>query len=181
MNLSNRIISIGLVMVALFAGCSDSEVPPGSDSGVSDAGVDSGDDSSVVDLGAADLGESDSGSEDLGIVDLDASVDASLDADVVPDAGDDAAGDAAADVDAGPATCGGFGGIACAEGSFCDFAIDDICGFADASGTCAPIPESCDDVDSPVCGCNGEDYINRCRAAMAGTSVLHAGVCTGGV
>ena len=77
-------------------------------------------------------------------------------------------------------SCGGFGGASCAEGEYCAYAAEDICGFADAPGTCAPKPEACDMMYDPVCGCDGQTYGNDCSAAMAGVSVQYAGECGGG-
>lgn len=74
-------------------------------------------------------------------------------------------------------TCGGLLGDDCAADEFCDFPADAICGFADATGTCSPIPEACDLVYAPVCGCDGETYGNACEANMAGVSVESAGEC----
>ena len=42
-----------------------------------------------------------------------------------------------------PVACGGWLGDTCGAGEFCLFAEAAICGWADASGTCAPIPEMC--------------------------------------
>jgi len=74
-------------------------------------------------------------------------------------------------------TCGGLLGDGCATGEFCDYAPDALCGRADATGTCMPIPEACDLNYDPVCGCDGETYGNACAANMAGVSVETAGEC----
>ncbi|HWO13157.1 MAG TPA: Kazal-type serine protease inhibitor domain-containing protein, partial [Polyangiaceae bacterium] len=73
--------------------------------------------------------------------------------------------------------CGGQLGLTCADGEFCNFAPDAICGAADATGTCEPLPESCDDYLDPVCGCDGETYGNACYANLAGIAVAAAGEC----
>lgn len=76
--------------------------------------------------------------------------------------------------------CGGMplGPIpVCAKGLFCNYRSEDICGFADAAGTCAEKPGACLDHHAPVCGCDGQSYGNACMAAMSGVSVKHGGRC----
>ncbi|MBK8169651.1 MAG: hypothetical protein IPK60_04830 [Sandaracinaceae bacterium] len=133
------------------------------DGGLADAGYDA---RPALDEGVP----LDSGATDLGSV-----VDSGLDAEVIFDGG--SAPDFGPPPDAGSRFCGGFAGLRCPEGEFCMYSRDAICGFADGSGECAPMPIDCDDVDSPVCGCNGVTYVNECRAAMAGTSVQYTGIC----
>lgn len=74
--------------------------------------------------------------------------------------------------------CGGLRGAQCADGSFCNFPLDAICGAADATGVCAVSPDFCPEIFSPVCGCDGQTYPNGCFANSAGTSVASAGACT---
>ena len=80
----------------------------------------------------------------------------------------------------GAQVCGGITGAACEAGEFCDFPADASCGFADATGTCAPVPQACDLILSPVCGCDGRTYSNACEANQAGVSVASDGECGGG-
>ena len=74
---------------------------------------------------------------------------------------------------------GGFGGDAngCGPNEFCNYTLEAMCGAADASGTCAPVPEVCPDNVDPVCGCDNQTYSNACMANAAGTSVLSQGAC----
>jgi hypothetical protein len=77
-------------------------------------------------------------------------------------------------------SCGGFTigpAPVCANGLYCNYAIGDSCGWADAPGTCAERPEACTDQYAPVCGCDGQTYGNACTAAMNGVAVLHEGGC----
>ena len=77
------------------------------------------------------------------------------------------------------ATCGGLTGQPCARGQYCNFPPDAMCGRADATGTCANIPQACTLEYSPVCGCDGMEYGNACAAAAAGVSVETRGECGG--
>lgn len=79
-----------------------------------------------------------------------------------------------------PTSCGGLTPNpvpGCPSGSFCNYAPGDLCGAADAPGTCTVIPEVCTDQYQPVCGCNGQTYGNSCEAAAASVGVLHEGAC----
>ena len=61
----------------------------------------------------------------------------------------------------------------CATGEYCFF---EDCALE--SGVCEVSPEACPEMWSPVCGCDGETYSNKCFAAIAGTSVDYEGECT---
>lgn len=77
-------------------------------------------------------------------------------------------------------SCGGFTmgpSPVCAAGLYCSYRPSDICGWADAPGTCAAKPEACDAKAEPVCGCDGETYESGCVAAFHGMAVNHPGKC----
>ncbi|MSP91978.1 MAG: hypothetical protein EXR79_09305 [Myxococcales bacterium] len=65
----------------------------------------------------------------------------------------------------------------CATGLFCNYKPGDLCGAADASGTCAQKAQICLMVYLPVCGCNGKTYSNACSASGAGVGVYNSGPC----
>lgn len=73
--------------------------------------------------------------------------------------------------------CGSWSGATCAEGEFCSWRAEDICGAADAPGVCAKKPEACTALYKPVCGCDGNTYSNACMAASSGVSVSSDGAC----
>jgi hypothetical protein len=75
------------------------------------------------------------------------------------------------------AVCGGLRGSQCPTGQFCNFTLDAICGFADATGTCAAVPEVCATIDDPVCGCDSKTYSNACEANRHGVAMQKAGAC----
>jgi hypothetical protein len=74
------------------------------------------------------------------------------------------------------ATCGGFFGIQCDSGAFCNFPTG-TCGRFDMLGTCAAMPRICNRIFRPVCGCNGKTYSNDCVRMSAGVSKAHDGKC----
>ena len=75
------------------------------------------------------------------------------------------------------ANCGGIAGLTCADGEYCAYELDQMCGAADQLGTCETIPDVCAAVIDPVCGCDGNTYQNACQAATSGVSVAAEGPC----
>jgi hypothetical protein len=73
--------------------------------------------------------------------------------------------------------CGGMAGFGCAGGLYCSYPLEALCGAADQTGTCEPIPEVCAEIYQPVCGCNDKTYSNVCDAARDGVSIGKQGEC----
>ena len=80
-------------------------------------------------------------------------------------------------------TCGGFAGLECASGEYCNYETE-VGGqgcdgtIADAAGVCQSTPAVCTDDYTPVCSCQRQTYSNACAAHAAGESILHKGACT---
>ncbi len=61
----------------------------------------------------------------------------------------------------------------CEISEYCEFDAG-TCG---GSGSCEPRPMGCTNQLSPLCGCNGQTYLNGCLAAMGRQSVASDGPC----
>jgi hypothetical protein len=72
--------------------------------------------------------------------------------------------------------CGGFIGIACNKGLWCQRPAGQ-CWSADTFGTCSSVPRFCNLIFKPVCGCNGKTYGNDCQRQAAQVQLAHAGKC----
>jgi len=76
--------------------------------------------------------------------------------------------------------CGGKTGAPCPPGAFCKYSPAGSCGLADQTGVCVPKPLDCDhgcNLETPVCGCDGQMYCSVCVANLAGVDVGSAEGC----
>jgi Kazal-type serine protease inhibitor domain len=73
-------------------------------------------------------------------------------------------------------TCGGFVGLPCGAGEFCQHKAGQ-CGWFDQTGMCAKIPQFCSHIYLPVCGCDGRTFSNDCEREKAMVSLAHKGKC----
>ncbi len=72
--------------------------------------------------------------------------------------------------------CGGFIGIPCPKGTYCQYPAD-MCNGADMMGECVEVTEVCEKIYDPVCACNGKTYGNPCELAKAMQQIDHYGEC----
>ena len=72
--------------------------------------------------------------------------------------------------------CGGFIGITCSPGLWCEKPAGH-CKFADDFGKCEAVPRFCTRIYKPVCGCNGKTYANDCVRQAARVQLDHVGRC----
>jgi hypothetical protein len=77
--------------------------------------------------------------------------------------------------DLAPQTCGGFAGFGCPANQFCEMPAGQC--FNDSLGTCTPIPQNCNDISDPVCGCDQITYPNDCERQRAGVPLSFHGEC----
>jgi hypothetical protein len=73
-------------------------------------------------------------------------------------------------------TCGGYVGIECAEGLWCD-PEPGMCKGADISGRCVRSPAVCTGLYRPVCGCDGNTQSNNCWRQNTRVPLDHEGAC----
>jgi hypothetical protein len=75
-----------------------------------------------------------------------------------------------------PETCGGFVGIPCDQGEYCEWPSGS-CLVSDMMGSCVAVPEVCNAIFDPVCGCDGKTYGNDCERQGAQVQKSHDGAC----
>ncbi|HNW16858.1 MAG TPA: hypothetical protein PLD55_12510 [bacterium] len=62
-----------------------------------------------------------------------------------------------------------------------EMCVKEIGRCTDSWGKCEKIPEDCEAVDEPVCGCDGMSYANKCIAMQNAQNIKHNGVCETGL
>lgn len=72
--------------------------------------------------------------------------------------------------------CGGGSGNDCKSHLFCEYP-EGSCGLDAQAGICRSTSVACTNKNEPVCGCDGVNYQNECKAQKAGTSVASSGAC----
>jgi hypothetical protein len=74
-------------------------------------------------------------------------------------------------------SCGGFAGLTCPTGQWCDPQPANACGGADLLGVCKDPGFACAQVFIPVCGCDGKTYSNDCTRVQNKVQLAHDGAC----
>lgn len=69
--------------------------------------------------------------------------------------------------------------LPCAEDDYCILS-EGSCDVSLTEGVCGPKAEICPDDLDPVCGCDGVQYDNACKASEAGVNTDHQGACISG-
>ncbi len=68
------------------------------------------------------------------------------------------------------------GEFPCPFGSFCESPAGH-CRMPGGPGLCQPFPDTCPEIYSPVCSCDGKTYGNDCERRAAGAQLAHQGEC----
>ena len=97
------------------------------------------------------------------------------DAAMVKEASLPEAGPVEASIDAAGALCGGFAGMACADGFWCDLGACKPP--VDGTGICRAIPGDSANTCPIVCACDGHQYCNAYEAFVSGVLVAPGAAC----
>ena len=148
--MARRLAGVLVVLVVLAVACG----PTVGDSG--DAASDAG----SSDGGAGTRGDASASATDTG---------GAADVTTAADFGEDSTGAAGVPCQ----------GETCLPGEFCDFAKATCGGPSDPpdQANCRPLPDTCDEIYAPVCGCDGEVHSNACVAAAAGVDTWASPAC----